>query len=136
MKLLELAPYVYIGGHKHGGRNQSGLAYMIRSICDMLATKHEVQVLTQSIFTEEMMVSGWCLLQRSPITIISHFKFKYLKLAFQLYNKRDSLGISHLLLYCISAGQVEDYIGKLNAFPFFTFFFALFTSSYLLFSEL
>ena len=51
MKILELAPYVFIEGHKHGSRNQSGLAYMIRSICDMLAMEHEVQVLTQSILT-------------------------------------------------------------------------------------
>lgn len=112
MKILELAPYVYIEGHKHGGRNQSGLAYMIRSICDMLATKHEVQVLTQSILTEDTVVSGWRLLHRSAISIIGHFKFKYLKLALLLSNKRESLGVSHLLLYCISAGQVEDYIKK------------------------
>lgn len=112
MKILELAPYVYIEGHKHGSRNQSGLAYMIRSICDMLAKKHEVQVLTQSILTEEMMVSGWRLLQRSIVTIICHFKFKYLKLAFQLSKKKDYLGFGRLLLYCISAGQVEDYIKK------------------------
>lgn len=110
MKILELAPYVYIEGHKHGGRNQSGLAYMIRSICDMLAKKHEVHVLTQSIFTEEMMVNGWRLLQRSTFTIISHFKFKYLKQALLLSKKRESLGMTRLLLYCISAGQVEDYI--------------------------
>ena len=112
MKILELAPYVYIEGHKHGSRNQSGLAYMIRSICDMLAKEHEVQVLTQSIFTEEMMVSGWRLLQRSIVTIICHFKFKYLKLAFQLNKKKGKFGFSRLLLYCISAGQVEDYIKK------------------------
>ena len=110
MKILELAPYVYIEGHKHGSRNQSGLAYMIRSICDMLAKEHEVQVLTQSILTEERMVSGWRLLQRSTFTIMSHFKFKYLKLALLLSKKRESLGMSKLLLYCISAGQVEDYI--------------------------
>ena len=112
MKILELAPYVYIEGHKHGSRNQSGLAYMIRSICDMLATKHEVRVLTQSILTDEMLVSGWRLLQRSIVTIICHFKFKYLKLAFQLNKKKGKFGFSRLLLYCISAGQVEDYIKK------------------------
>lgn len=110
MKILELAPYVYIEGHKHGGRNQSGLAYMIRSICDMLATKHEVQVLTQSILTKEMMVGDWCLLHRSFISIVRHFKFKYLKLAFQLNKKKWNIGFGKLLLYCLSAGQVEDYI--------------------------
>lgn len=112
MKILELAPYVYIEGHKHGSRNQSGLAYMIRSICDMLATKHEVQVLTQSILTKEMMVGGWCLLHRSVVSIIRHFKFRYLKLALQLNKKKWNIGFGKLLMYCLSAGQVEDYIKK------------------------
>ncbi len=112
MKILELAPYVFIEGHKHGSRNQSGLAYMVRSICDMLAKEHEVQVLTQSIFSGEMMVSGWRLLQRSPITIISHFKYRYLKLALKLSKKKGTFSFSRVLLYCISAGQVEDYIKK------------------------
>ena len=57
-----------------------------------------------------MTVNGWRLLQRTIVTIIFHFKFRYLKLAFQLNKKKWTIGFGKLLLYCLSAGQVEDYI--------------------------
>lgn len=110
MKILELAPYVFIEGHQNGSRNKSGLAYMIRSICDMLASKNEVRVLTQSILTCEQKVDGWTLLKRTKGTIIKHVKCHYIKLALKLYSKDKSVGLPRRLLYCLSAGQAEDYI--------------------------
>lgn len=112
MKVLELCPYVFIEGHPCGSRNTSGLAYMIRSVCDMLATDNEVRVFTQSIMTNEQSVSGWRLPKRNPLTIVTHFKWRYLQLVFQLCRNRGFANFPRLLLYCLSAGQVEDYICK------------------------
>lgn len=112
MKILELAPYVFIEGHKHGSRNKSGLAYMIRSICDMLGTRHDVHVLTQSVLTTAQVVNGWHLVKRNFSTILYHFKFPYLTLAYKMSRRDKSHGILRQLLYCISAGQAEDYIKK------------------------
>lgn len=112
MKILELAPYVFIEDHKHGSRNKSGLAYMIRSICDMLGTRHDVHVLTQSVLTTAQVVSGWHLVKRNFSTILFHFKFTYLTLAFKMSRRDKSHGVLRQLFYCISAGQAEDYIKK------------------------
>lgn len=110
MKILELAPYVFVEGHKHGSRNTSGLAYMIRSICDMLAPGNDVRVLTESILTGEQRVSGWVLLRRNLWTILGHFRWRYLRLAFRIWRQDKGLPLIKHLLYCLSAGQAESYI--------------------------
>lgn len=110
MKVLELAPYVFIAGHPHGERNKSGLAYMIRSVCDMVSTKNDVHVLTQSILTDEQRVGEWLLLKRNVFTVLTHFKLKYFLLAFKVNQHNGLLGFFRRLIYCISAGQAEDYI--------------------------
>lgn len=112
MKVLELAPYAYIEGHPYGSRNTSGLAYMIRSICDMVSTRNEVRLLTQSIFTDEQNVNGWLLVKRSLTTVLLHFKWRYLRLFFKLREFDFKESKLRLMLYCISAGQAEDYIRK------------------------
>lgn len=114
MKILELAPYAFIEGHPHGSRNTSGLAYMIRSICDMVATQNEVRLFTQSIFTSEQNVSGWLLVKRTPATVLQHFKWRYFRLFLIMRKRETRLNNLRLLLYCVSAGQVEDYIRKWN----------------------
>ena len=114
MKILELAPYAFIEGHPHGSRNTSGLAYMIRSICDMVAIQNEVRLLTQSIFTREQNVNGWLLVKRSLATIMFHFKWCYIRLFFMIGNNEKKANIPRLFLYCLSAGQVEDYIRNWN----------------------
>lgn len=114
MKILELAPYVFVAGHPQGERNTSGLAYMIRSICDMVATENEVHVLTQSIITKEYKVGNWLLLKRNFFTIFSNLKIKYIYLAFKLNQKDGFSNFIRRLIYCISAGQAENYIKKWN----------------------
>lgn len=114
MKVLELAPYAFIEGHPYGSRNTSGLAYMIRSVCDMVSTRNEVRLLTQSIFTREQNVNGWLLVKRTLTTVLLHYKWRYFRL-FLLLRKRENLANPlRLMLYCVSAGQVEDYIRKWN----------------------
>ncbi len=110
MKILELAPYVFIEGHRYGNRNQSGLAYMIRSICDMLARSNEVHVITQSILTEDRTISGWHLAKRNLFSIITHVKIRYCILAIKLYKKDKSISFLKHLFYCLSAGQVDYFI--------------------------
>lgn len=112
MKILELAPYVFVEGHRYGSRNQSGLAYMVRSICDMLATQNDVHVLTQSILTKKKKVNGWTLVRRNISTCLFHIKPCYIWLAIRLYYTDKSIRFAKLLFYCLSAGQVESYIRK------------------------
>lgn len=114
MKVLELAPYAFIEGHPHGSRNTSGLAYMIRSICDMVATRNEVRLLTQSIFTGEQTVNGWLLVKRTLTKVLLHFKWRYFRLYWLLQKREKQTNPLRLMLYCVSAGQVEDYIRKWN----------------------
>lgn len=110
MKILELAPYVFVEGHRYGSRNQSGLAYMIRSICDMLATNNTVHVITQSILTKTTDVNGWVLVRRDLFSIIASFKIRYFFQAIKLHQLDNSISIIRALLYSLSAGQVEQYI--------------------------
>lgn len=111
MKILELAPYVFIENHPSAARKQTGLAYMVRSICDMLASQgHDVHVLTQAVITQKMTVGKWEMVKREYATIFSHFKWRYLRLAIKNFFKYRDLGIARTLLYWLSAGQVEDYI--------------------------
>lgn len=110
MKILELAPYVFVDGHKYGSKNKSGLAFMTRSVCDMLASENDVHVITQSIFTPSQKVNGWTFVKRNIATILLHFKFRYFKLAVRMIRRENQVSRHKLLLYCLSAGQVEDYI--------------------------
>lgn len=114
MKVLELAPYAFVEGHPYGSRNTSGLAYMIRSVCDMVSTRNEVRILTQSIFTREQKVNGWLLIKRTLTTVLLHFKWRYFRLFLIMRKREKHVNMLRLLLYCVSAGQVEDYIRKWN----------------------
>lgn len=112
MKILELGPYILIQGHKHGMKNQTGFAYMFRDIVDMLADKHEVYVMTQSILTDEMQVGNWILLKRNICTIFSNFRWKYFAIALKFGNKFGMNFKQRLkvIFYFLSAGQVEAVI--------------------------
>lgn len=112
MKILELAPYIFIENHYSASRKQTGLAYMVRSICDMLAREHEVRVFTQAVITQEMKVGQWLLLGRKYWNIFTHLKFRYLILALKNYKRYRQLGLARTFLYWLSAGQVEDYMRK------------------------
>ena len=48
MKILELAPYVFVDGHKYGCKNKV-VWHMTRSVCD-IASENDI-VLLRSIFT-------------------------------------------------------------------------------------
>lgn len=112
MKILELGPYILIQGHKHGMKNQTGFAYMFRDIVDMLADKHEVYVMTQSILTDEMQVGNWTLLKRNICTIFSNFRWEYFATALKFGNKFGMNFKQRLkvIFYFLSAGQVEAVI--------------------------
>lgn len=110
MKILELAQYVFIEKHPSATRKQTGLAYMVRSICDMLSEENDVHVLTQSVISNKMQVGKWLMLKRTYTTILLHFKWRYLIQSIKNYRKYKDLGLMRIFLYWLSAGQVEDYI--------------------------
>lgn len=116
MKILELGPYILIQGHKHGMKNQTGFAYMFRHIVDMLADKHEVYVITQSILTDEKCVGKWILLKRNIWTILSNFRWEYFITALKFGNKFGMNFKQRLkvIFYFLSAGQVEAVIKTLQ----------------------
>jgi hypothetical protein len=110
MKILELAPYVFIENHPSASRKQTGLAYMVRSICDMLASNNEVQVITQAVITKEMHVNSWMMVGRSYFDNFRHFKLRYFMQSIKNYMKCKELRFARTFLYCISAGRVEESI--------------------------
>jgi len=112
MKILELAPYLFIEDHPHGSRNKSGLAYMVRSICDMVSKENEVHVLTQSIITKEQKVGDWILLRRNLFTVFKSIKFRYVAVALQMIRLEGLSKLPRVFLYALSAGQVERHITK------------------------
>jgi glycosyltransferase involved in cell wall biosynthesis len=85
---------------------------MFSDIVDMLAYKHEVYVLTQSILTDEMQVGNWTLLKRNICTIFSNFRWKYFVTALKFGNKFGMNFKQRLkvIFYFLSAGQVEEVI--------------------------
>ncbi len=112
MKILLLAPYLFVDNHPYGSRNRSGLAYMIRAVADMLTAEgNEVKVLTQAILTEEMNVNGWTLAKRSPGTILKGLRFRYFREYLRLLGT-DFSGAMMLrnLFYFASGGQAETLI--------------------------
>lgn len=116
MKILELAPYIFIENHKYGSKNKSGLAYMIRAITDMLSKEgNDVYVLTQSILCEEMRVNDWHMLKRNFCIIGKHLRFKYIKVFLKVQSTEISLKSKlKTLLYFLSGGQVEYEIRRLR----------------------
>lgn len=117
MKVLLAAPYIYIKGHKHGSRNQSGLAYMIRDIAEMLSDQGaEVYVLTQSVFTEKMKVGNINMLPKQLIHMVIGCKAAYLKYALKAIRK-ESYSISkkvRILMYFLTGGYLESTINRIK----------------------
>ncbi len=116
MRILLLAPYIFVDNHPYGSKNKSGLAYMIRAVADMLASEgNDVYVLTQSILTDEMKIGKWDLIMRNYWAIIKNIKFRYLKEYFRVF-KADFTCNERIraLFYYLSGGHSEDVINKLK----------------------
>lgn len=117
MKVLIAAPYIYIEGHKHGSRNQSGLAHMIREIADMLSDNGaDVFVLTQSIFTDKLKVGNFTMIQKTAVDLIKGVKKTYLDYANKSinYEKTPLLKKLKILMYFLTGGYMESVINKLK----------------------
>lgn len=117
MKVLIVAPYIFIEGHKHGSRNRSGLAYMIRDIADMLSEQGaEVFVLTQSVFTNQIKVGKFVMLPKKFVHLLKGFKKIYFKYALKAINF-DKIPFSkklRILMYFLIGGYMESVIKKLK----------------------
>jgi len=108
VKILELAPYIYVDNHPFAKRNQSGLSYMIRGIVEMLSVNNEVYVYTQSVLTTKTKVGKWTLLSKTLLGLIIHCKPRYIKfflcLSFVHKTFRDKLRLFFLFPFCRYGG--------------------------------
>lgn len=114
IRVLTAAPYLFIPNHKHGSRNRSGLAYMIREIVDMLSDEMDVDVITQSILSNGEKISNWNLLPKNLWLLLKSIKWPYIKLWFLLC-KNGKCNVNEtikILFYCITGSYTESLIKK------------------------
>ncbi len=114
IKVLTAAPYLFIPNHKYGSRNQSGLAYMIRDIVDMLSDEMAVDVISQSILSNGERVSNWNLLPKNLWLLLKSIKWSYIKLWFLLCkNGKCKLDKTiKILFYCLTGSYTESLLKK------------------------
>lgn len=88
-KIIMAVPYIFCPEIKHGTRNKSGLAYMIRSIADEISPFFHLYVLTQSYLIHETTdVNGLLFIKRTFFDLLfTKNKWIYMRYAFRSIKK-------------------------------------------------
>lgn len=117
MKILELAPYALISGHKGFEKNTSGLAVAVKDICVSLSKEgNEVYLITQSAITKKFTYENVNIVQKKWIDILFNIRPKYISNAFKAIRGLDATLVYKLkvIVYFLTQGYVEKIIKKLK----------------------
>jgi len=113
MKILLVAPYIYINEIKRTRRNNTGLAHMVKDIVEMLNKNgQEVFVLTQSILTTKKYIGGFVMISRTVLDIIRGFDLSYLRYASRiiLIEKLPIIRSLKIIVYFMTGKHMERVI--------------------------
>lgn len=114
MKILELSPYISLPAFCQFSKNISGFGYMVWDIaCSLAKQKCEVDLLTNSAFTDTFSYHDVSMVKRSWGLLFKYSKFSFILLALKIIWKRKTLINSlRILYYYFAAGYVYYIIKK------------------------
>ncbi len=116
MRILELAPYALLPGHKGFERNKTGLAVVIGDICTSLSETNEVYLLTQSALTDGFDIGNLHVLPKTWKNVFCNSGLSYLRNGFKACK-----GLSQpfkyklkVIYYFLSGGYAERVIKEIK----------------------
>lgn len=115
MRILQLVPCIYCKENVWTRNNQSGLALMIRRICDNLAIDNKVYVFSRRVFSVGKDISNWHLCRRTIGTYIRHSSLSGIKYWWRLFPYyRSWKETVSMLLYFTAIGEVKHLIKRVK----------------------
>ena len=112
MRVLVLAPYISVQGHRWLGRNITGFGLMVRDICEAIAGDASVDVLTNALVPEVAQLSGVRILRCRRSDLVLHARVEYMLSALRaLWSFKPGLSsVARLLRYYYACGHCHHVV--------------------------